>query len=132
MSDVEPICRAMHDKQLASLGDAFVNFVYSLALTQINGRPRAVKVSDRILSDAFRLAGLRHFLGTRHSKKDFANAAESLLVEAYRKRLLTIEESVQIISQNADGPEAGLSALLKLTVERLGQRWPDSLAQERS
>jgi hypothetical protein len=110
----------MYDKRLASLGDAFVNFVYSLALTQINGRPEGVKVSDRDLSEAFRLAGLRDYLGTRLSKKELANASESLLVEAYRRHLLTIEEGVQIITQNTDGPKAGLRDLLKLVANRLG------------
>jgi len=119
MSNLEPIQRVMRDQQLASLGDAFVNFVYSLALTQINGHPTGVKVSDRILSEAFKLAGLRQYLGTRLSKKDLANASESLLIEAYRKQILTIEESVQILSQNPDGPQAGLTDLLKLAAERL-------------
>lgn len=119
MSNVEPIQRVLRDRQLASLGDAFVNFVYSLALTQISGHPKGVKVSDKILSEAFKLAGLRQFLGTRLSKKDLANASESLLMETYRKQLLTIEESVRVLTQNPDGPQAGLSDLLKLAAERL-------------
>lgn len=119
MSNVEPIQRAVRDRQLASLGDAFINFVYSLALTQISGHPKGVKVSDKILSEAFKLAGLRQYLGTRLSKKDLANASESLLMEAYRKQVLTIEESVHILTQNPDGPQAGLSDLLKLAAERL-------------
>jgi len=119
MSNVEPIQRVMRDRQLASLGDAFINFVYSLALTQINGYPKGVKVSDKVLSEAFKLAGLRQYLGTRISKKDLANASESLLMEAYCKQLLTIEESVRLVSQNSDGPQAGLSDLLKVAAERL-------------
>jgi hypothetical protein len=119
MSNLEPIQRALRDRQLASLGDAFVNFVYSLALTQISGHPKGVKVSDKVLSEAFKLAGLRQYLGTRLSKKDLANASESLLMEAYRKQLLTIEESVRVLSQNPDGVQAGLSDLLKLAAERL-------------
>jgi len=119
MSNPEPIRRAIRDKELASLGDAFVNFVYSLALTQRDGHPKGVKVSDRILSEAFRLAGLRQYLGTRISKKDLANATESLLVDAYRKQLLTIEESVKVLCQNPDGPEAGLLDLLTLAAERM-------------
>ena len=119
MSNLEPIQRVMRDQQLASLGDAFINFVYSLALTQVNGYPTGVKVSDRILSEAFKLAGLRQYLGTRLSKKDLANASESLLMEAYRKQVLTIEESVRILSQNQNGPQAGLTELLKLAAERL-------------
>ena len=117
----ETIRRISRDRQLASLGDAFVNFIYSLALTQINGRPQATKVSDRILSEAFRLAGLREYLGTRLSRKDLANAAEALLVEAYRKQLISIDESVSILSENPDDPNVGLSNLLKLAAERIGK-----------
>jgi len=115
----ETIRRVVRDRQLASLGDAFVNFVYSLALTKISDHPQATKVSDRILSEAFRLAGLREYMGTRLSRKDLANAAESLLVEAYRRQLISIDESVQILSLNPDGPEGGLVQLLKLTAERV-------------
>jgi hypothetical protein len=120
MGNTEAIRQIMRDKQLASLGDAFVNFVYSLALTKVSGQPQAVKVSDRILAEAFRLAGLREHLGTRVSRKDLANASESLLVEAYRRNLLTIEESVRALSHNPDGLEAGLSALLKMAAQRVG------------
>ncbi len=119
MSDEEIIREVIRDKQLASLGDAFVNFVYSLALTQTAGKPQAVKVSDRILAEAFRLSGLRKYLGTRVSRKDLANASESLLVKAYQKKLITIEESVRILSQNPDGLEVGLSQLMKLAAERM-------------
>lgn len=121
MSNPETISQILRDKQLASLGDAFVNFIYSLALTQISGQPQAVKVSDRILAEAFRLSGLREYLGTRVSRKDLANASESLLVEAYRREILPIEESVRMLSQNPDGPAAGLSELLKLAAERVGR-----------
>jgi hypothetical protein len=117
----ENLRHVVNDKQLASLGDAFVNFIYSLALTKINGRPQATKVSDRILSEAFRLAGLRSYLGTRLSRKDLANAAESLLVEAYRRQLISIEESVSILTQNPDGLEAGLSNLMKLAADRIDE-----------
>lgn len=120
MSNPDILRQILRNKQLASLGDAYVNFIYSLALTQTSGRPQATKVSDRILAEAFRLAGLREILGTRISRKDIANASESLLVEAYRRDLLKIEESVRILSQNPDGPAAGLSELLKLAADRIG------------
>ncbi len=116
----ETIQRTMRNKQLASLGDAFVNFVYSLALTKIKGSPQGVKVSDRILSEALRLADLRDYLGSRLARKDLANAAESLLVEAYRRRLISIDESVEVLTQNPDDVTSGLSNLLKLAAERIG------------
>jgi dsRNA-specific ribonuclease len=119
MNNEETLRLVMRNKQLASLGDAFVNFVYSLALTQANGKPQSVKVSDRILAEAFKLSGLRKYLGTRISKKDLANASESLLVDAYQKKLITIEESVKILSEDPDGLQSGLSQLMKLTAERI-------------
>jgi hypothetical protein len=119
MNNEETLRQVMRNKQLASLGDAFVNFVYSLALTQANGKPQSVKVSDRILAEAFKISGLRKYLGTRISKKDLANASESLLVDAYQKKLITIEESVKILSEDPDGLQAGLSQLMKLTAERI-------------
>jgi hypothetical protein len=109
----------MRDKQLASLGDAYVNFVYSLALTHLSGYPQGTKVSDRVLSQALKLAGLRDELGTRVAKKDLANASESILAEAYRRNLLTIEESVRVISEQPENPATGISGLLKLAAERL-------------
>ncbi len=119
MSQPDPMRQIMRDKQLASLGDAYVNLVYSLALTRLKGYPQGTKVSDRILAQALRQSGLRDRLGTRVTKKDLANASESVLAEAYLKDLLTIEESVRLICQYSENPATGLSDLLKLAVEKL-------------
>lgn len=119
MSQPKPLRKVMRDKQLASLGDAYVNFVYSLALTHLKGYPQGTKVSDGVLSQALKLAGLRDELGTRVAKKDLANASESILAEAYRRDLLTIEESVRVISEQPENPATGISGLLKLAAERL-------------
>jgi len=119
MSQPDPMRQIMRDKQLASLGDAFVNFVYSLALTRLKGYPQGTKVSDRILAQALRQSGLRDRLGTRVTKKDMANASEAVLAKAYLKDLLPIEESVQLICQYSENPDAGLSDLLKLAADKL-------------
>jgi hypothetical protein len=126
MSKEDAIRQVLRNRQLASLGDAYVNFVYSLALSKVNGRPEGIKVSDRILAQAFKLAGLRQYLGTRVTRKDLANASESLLVDAYLRDLLTIEESVRILIQNPDGVTSGLVDLMKLAAERVGQKAPAS------
>ena len=119
MSQTDSIRQVMRDKQLASLGDAYVNFIYSLVLSDLSGHPQGTKVSDRVLAQAFRQAGLRDQLGSRVAKKDLANASESLLAAAYRRKHLTIEESVRVISQHPEDPTTGLSELLKLAAERL-------------
>ena len=119
MSQPDPMRQIMRDRQLASLGDAFVNFVYSLALTRLGGYPQGTKVSDRILAQALRQSGLRDRLGTRVTKKDLANASEAILAKAYLKDLLAIEESVQLICQYSENPDEGLSDLLKLAADKL-------------
>jgi len=119
MSKPDPMRQIMRDKQLASLGDAFVNFVYSLALTRLKGYPQGTKVSDRILAQALRQSGLRDHLGTRVSKKDLANASEAVLAKAYLKDLLAIEESVQLICKYPENQDIGLSDLLKLAAEKI-------------
>lgn len=121
MIDAAAVRQIMQDKRLAGLGDAYVNFVYSLAITRINGNPHGVKVSDRILASAFKLAGLRCFLGTRLTRKDLANASEALLIESYQRGLLSIEESVNMILQDPRQPVFGFSNLLRLAVERLNK-----------
>lgn len=120
--DADTIRQILRDAPLASLGDAYVNFVYSLALTEVTGHPQSLKVSDRTLAKAFRNAGLRELLGTRVTRKDLANACEALLVEAYRKGELTINESVRTITQNPEDLTIGLSHLLKLAAHRVSHK----------
>jgi hypothetical protein len=66
------------------------------------------------------------------TKKDLANASESVLAQAYLKNLLTIEESVRLVSQYPENPAAGLSDLLKLATEKLrGAEQANPVDQER-
>ncbi|MGA2462181.1 MAG: ribonuclease III family protein [Candidatus Bathyarchaeia archaeon] len=119
MNNPDAIRQILRDKQLASLGDALVNLIYSLALTKVSGSPHGIKVSDRILADALKLAGLRQYMGSRVTKEDMANAGEALLAEAYRRNVLTIEEGVKVLAANPDGPFGGLLELLKLAAQRV-------------
>jgi len=119
MASAERLRQLMRNKELANLGDAFVNFIYSLALTQTEGRPKATKVSDEILAQAFKNAGLRPLLGSRVSKEDLANASEALLVEAYRQGILQVNEGVRIMVDNRAGLKEGLAELLKMAASRL-------------
>jgi len=122
MSQADTLRQIMRDTQLASLGDAYINFVYSVAMTKTKGSPQGIKVSDKILADAFKLAELRPYLGTRVAKKDLANASESLLAKAYLSELITIQESIATITRQSENPTLGLSDLLRLTAERITSR----------
>lgn len=47
------------DHRLASLGDAYVNFIYSLALSNKKKQPSEAKVKGSLLAEALRRAKLR-------------------------------------------------------------------------
>ncbi|WP_455279999.1 ribonuclease III family protein [[Eubacterium] cellulosolvens] len=88
------------DKGLAKLGDAYVNFIYSLALTEIEGKPTGIKVSDRILSNAAKKSGLKDLLAKRTRRDDTANAVEALIVYVWREELMRTEEAIDILKKN--------------------------------
>jgi hypothetical protein len=44
----------IHQKSNAKLGDSLVNFIYSVAKSLVSGIPTGMKVSDSILSEAFK------------------------------------------------------------------------------
>jgi len=106
------------DHKLASLGDAYVNFVYSLALSVERGEATGTKVSSRVLSQALREARLRAFLPKRMDRHTLGDAAEALIVYAWLREMITIEESVKTILSSNNVAEA-FAKLLLFARERL-------------
>jgi hypothetical protein len=106
------------DRGLASLGDAYVNFLYSLALSNRTGRPRGVKVKGSVLAEALRRAGLRDCLGSRMTRHELADAAGALLVYAWLNRCVALDESVAALEKSEDAVE-GLSLLLEKAKKRV-------------
>ncbi|WP_455369626.1 ribonuclease III family protein [[Eubacterium] cellulosolvens] len=105
--------RILTDKGLAKLGDAYVNFIYSLVLTEIEGKPTGIKVSDRILADAAKKAGLKDLLAKRTRRDDTANAVEALIVYVWREELMRTEEAIDILKKNPNP----YTAFTDLTIE---------------
>jgi predicted HTH domain antitoxin len=110
--------KLLRDRGLAVLGDAYINFAYSLALTEIEGKPRGVKVSDRILAEAARRSGLKKFLPKRTRRGDVANAVEALLIYVWTKKLISLEEAVDVLSRSME-PEEGFAALVEMAMRSL-------------
>ncbi|MGQ9623780.1 MAG: ribonuclease III family protein [Candidatus Bathycorpusculaceae bacterium] len=106
------------DHELASLGDAYTNFVYSLALSNKRGKPCGVKVKGTVLAQAFRKAGLRENLGARIDSHALADAAEALIVYAWLRSLITLNETVAIL-ERADEQLEGFTQLLKTVKNRV-------------
>lgn len=101
------------DQNLAALGDAYVNFIYSLALSEKRKEPTGAKVDNRILSQALKKAGLRQTLPKRTPRHKQADAAEALIVYAWMQNAVTIHEGVKILESSKDMVEAFCSLLLE-------------------
>ena len=112
----ESLSEVLMDQKLAKLGDAYVYILYSLALSKMNGKPTGIKVKGRLLADAFKKAGLRKFLPSRIDRHKQADAAEALIVYAWIRGSMTMEEGLKILEQSGDKVEA--FSLLLLTAKR--------------
>ncbi len=107
------------DKDLAGLGDAYVNLLYSLVVSQRSGHPKGAKVNNRILAEAIRKAGLRKLLPSRIDRHVLGNAAEALIAFAWLADTVTFEDSLKILSENDDAVEA-FAVLLREILKRIG------------
>jgi len=111
------------DNELAALGDAFVNFVYSLALSLREGKPTGRKLSNFTLASALRKSGLRKLLPFRMDRHRQANAVEAVIVYAWLIGALSLREILQVMSTSED-IEGALEALLHEIVQKIGTPQP--------
>ena len=112
ISQYRNLREVLMDQKLAALGDAYVNLVYSVALSKRKGEPTGAKVDNRLLAEALKKAGLRSFLPSRIDRHKQADAAEALIVYAWVRGSMTMEEGVSILEQGEDTVEAFCSFLL--------------------
>jgi len=124
MNDPTPTLRSYNsveelllDKGLASLGDSYVNFVYSLAMSQKKGHPTGAKVNNQVLSKAVEASGLRALLPHRVDRHTRGNAAEALLVFAWLQGILEMNECIKVLIDKE--PLEAFATLLRQTMKRL-------------
>lgn len=86
--------------ELSSVGDAFINFIYSLALSNSLKKPVSRRASNSMLSEALIKSGVRDKLKSRVSKHALADYAEGIVFDAWLKEKITIEECVNVLSRN--------------------------------
>lgn len=106
------------DKNLAGLGDAYVNFIYSLAMSQRYQNPMGAKVKNQVLADAVEKSGLRRLLPRRVDRHERGNAAEALLVFAWLDELLDLNDCVRMLSEEKEPAEA-FANLLREVLKKL-------------
>ncbi|MEM3705257.1 MAG: ribonuclease III family protein [Candidatus Bathyarchaeia archaeon] len=105
------LSEVLTDHKLASLGDAYVNFVYALVLSNKRRVPSGAKVKGSILAEAIKKAALREFLPSKMERHSLADAAEALIVYAWLHNIVALEESVSVL-EKFDNPVEGFSQLL--------------------
>jgi len=97
---------------LARLGDSFLNFVYSLAMTRWIGEPQGLKVSDRILADVAKKTGVRSMLPRRTARGEIANSIEALIVQAWLTGVITIDETVRLMEKQMEDPSEAIARVV--------------------
>jgi hypothetical protein len=102
VDDLPSLSAASKDKGLAQVGDALVNFVYSIARSQVLGMRTGKKVNRTILSEALKGADLRHLSRPRADTHDLADTVEAIVAYAWAKKVISLEEMVQILVKNLD------------------------------
>jgi len=118
LSEYESLAAVMADNELAALGDAYVNLVYSLDLSRRTGRPVGRKVKSSILASALRKAGLRKLLPSRIDRHKQADAAEALIVYGWLSGAVSLEETLRIMEKE-ETVENAFSLLLQTISKKI-------------
>ena len=92
----------VHDDGFAKLGDAYVNFAYSLAKSTVLGEPTGCKVPDTVLSNAYRNSNLTKMkkLDIRGRKGQIGDSIEGLLLWAWLTEVLPLDNLVVTLRDN--------------------------------
>jgi hypothetical protein len=111
------LAEILNDKELASLGDAYVNLIYSLALSRSAGKPIGRKLDSRKLSSALRKAGMRMLLPYRTDRHRQADAAEALIVFGWLSGIISTKEALEILAGEGEISDK-ICMILKIILER--------------
>ncbi len=86
----------------SKLGDALVNFIYSLAKSAVSPQATGTKVSDYVLATAYRssLWGRNEILSLKGKKGYLADHVESLILYFWVFELVSLEEMVEYLMKN--------------------------------
>ena len=116
---MQGLAKILTDNGLAQFGDALLNFVYSLALTEKTSNPKGIKVPDKILAEAAVKAGLRKHLPRRVGRGEVANSLEALLGYAWLQNLMSLDEYVICLKAESIAPSENFAKLAELALLRL-------------
>jgi hypothetical protein len=114
----QKLSEVLADHELAALGDAYVNLIYSLALSERQHKPVGKKAESSMLASALKNVGLRALLPSRMDRHRQADAAEALIVYSWLTEAVSLEEAVYVMRKGETVDEAFI-LLLQTILEKL-------------
>jgi hypothetical protein len=119
---------AFRDRKLSKLGDALLNLIYSLSLSQIRGRADGGKIANSILARAMDESRHRSLVPKGSDKHIRGDLVEAIFAYAWLRELLDIRECADYLAGKAgtDGKpddeeiSMGLAELLDRILAELG------------
>ncbi len=87
-------------KGLAQLGDAFINFLYSLSRSIAHKQASGCKVSDAILSNAYRASLLKKKVLLKGDRDKIGDGVEAIIIWAWIQNYFTMKEILYIITSH--------------------------------
>lgn len=96
------LVEVLSNKELAALGDSYLNFLYSVYLSGKLGRPTGRKIKGSILHTAIKESGLRKKLPKRVDRHGQADAFEALAAYSLIKELVSFKKALKIINKHED------------------------------
>ncbi len=91
---------AFLDEDLAKLGDALVNLIYSLSKSLAQDKPGGARAPNRVLSEALTQAGLRNLAPSRVDSHRLGDVVEAIVAYAWLKDEIEIREAAEILSES--------------------------------
>lgn len=90
------------DKDYSKLGDSIVNAIGSIVKTQLYNKPMGIKVKDKILAEALKLAGLRTIFPKRLSVGSQGDIVEAIIAYLWLEKKLDIKVAVEIMKHKIE------------------------------
>ncbi|HDD63852.1 MAG TPA: hypothetical protein ENF53_01645 [Thermoprotei archaeon] len=109
-------------KDLSRLGDVIINYVSSVALTLYHQKVFAIKVPNKLLSRASRLASLELHIKMTSKKANSGDLAEALIAYAWLNSLMSTNEMINILIENlrkTGSIEEAIAFLLDAILKRI-------------
>jgi len=113
--------QVLDDRHLSKLGDALLNLIYSLSLSQASGRPDGKKIPNKTLARALTISNHRSIIPGRSDKHRKGDIVEAIFAYGWLTGLIDIRESAEFLANSGsahkgelelEGYARGLAALL--------------------